>query len=85
MFGSDSVSHETVAAAVKKAIYSGYRHIDCASVYGNEKNIGNVFCELFSDGYINREDIWITSKVWNDRYDNFINGKRKMRKSCSRI
>src|SRR5512147_940733 len=63
-FGSDSVSHQTVAATVKKAIYSGYRHIDCASVYSNEKNIGNVFSDLFSNGYIKREDLWITSKVW---------------------
>jgi len=71
-FGSDSVSHETVAAAVKKAIYSGYRHIDCASVYSNEKNIGYVFNEIFLNGSIKREDLWITSKVWNDKHNNVI-------------
>jgi alcohol dehydrogenase (NADP+) len=71
-FGSDSVSHETVAATVKKAINSGYRHIDCASVYGNEKNIGDVFYELFSNGSIHREDLWITSKVWNDKHNDVI-------------
>jgi alcohol dehydrogenase (NADP+) len=71
-FGSDSISHETVAATVKKAIYSGYRHIDCASVYGNEKNIGYVFREMFSDGYIKREDLWITSKVWNDKHNDVV-------------
>jgi alcohol dehydrogenase (NADP+) len=76
-FGSDSVSHETVAATVKEGIYSGYRHIDCASVYGNEKNIGNVFYELFSSGYIKREDLWITSKVWNDKHNNVIESCRQ--------
>jgi alcohol dehydrogenase (NADP+) len=67
-FGSDSVDHETVATIVKKAIYSGYRHIDCASVYGNEKNIGSVLNEIFREGFIKREDLWITSKVWNDMH-----------------
>ena len=68
-FGSDSVSAETVAETVKKAIYAGYRHIDCASVYGNEKNIGYVLKEIFKSGFIKREDLWITSKVWNDMHD----------------
>lgn len=71
-FGSDSVNHQTVAATVKKAIYSGYRHIDCASVYSNEKNIGSVFQEIFSEGYVKREELWITSKVWNDKHNNVI-------------
>jgi alcohol dehydrogenase (NADP+) len=69
-FGSDSVPAETVAETVKKAIYSGYRHIDCASVYGNEKNIGYVLKEIFNSGFLKRDDLWITSKVWNDMHDN---------------
>jgi len=71
-FGSDSVSAEIVSETVKKAIYSGYRHIDCASVYGNEKNIGNVLNEIFYSGFLKREDLWITSKVWNDMHDHVI-------------
>jgi alcohol dehydrogenase (NADP+) len=69
-FGSDSVSNEIVATTVKKAIHSGYRHIDCASVYGNEKNIGYVLDVLISNGLLKREDLWITSKVWNNRHNN---------------
>jgi alcohol dehydrogenase (NADP+) len=68
-FGSDTVSAEAVAATVGKAIRAGYRHIDCASVYGNEKNIGVVFEELVKSGDCRREDLWITSKVWNDMHD----------------
>jgi alcohol dehydrogenase (NADP+) len=67
-FGSDSVSAESVAATVNEAIYAGYRHIDCASVYGNEKNIGVVFEGLLESGDFKREDLWITSKVWNDMH-----------------
>ena len=69
-FGSDSVTAETVAVTVKKAIHAGYRHIDCASVYGNEKEIGSVFKEILESGFLKREDLWITSKVWNDRHEN---------------
>jgi diketogulonate reductase-like aldo/keto reductase len=68
-FGSDSVAANTVAETVRKAIQSGYRHIDCASVYGNEKEIGYVFKEIFNNDNIKRDDLWITSKVWNDMHD----------------
>ncbi len=76
-FGSDSVNHETVAATVKKAIYSGYRHIDCASVYGNEKNIGHVLSEIIRSGFLKREELWITSKVWNDMHDRVVESCRQ--------
>ena len=67
-FGSDTYSNDEVAQAVKFAIKNGYRHIDCASVYGNEKEIGEALSELIADGDIKREDLWITSKVWNDMH-----------------
>jgi len=67
-FGSDSITHETVAAAVKDAISLGYRHIDCAAVYGNEKEIGAVINEAIDAG-LPREDLWITGKLWNDMHD----------------
>jgi len=67
-FGSDHQAHEQVAQAVRSALSVGYRHIDCASVYGNEKAIGQVFREVFASGLIRRQDLWITSKLWNDRH-----------------
>ena len=68
-FGSDSVDHEAVAATVGKALRAGYRHIDCASVYGNEKNIGEVLGGVWKEGFLSRGEVWITSKVWNDMHD----------------
>src|ERR1039457_5239814 len=66
-FGSDHISHHAVAEAVKEATAVGYRHFDCASVYGNEAHIGNSFLELFASE-LDREEIWVTSKLWNDKH-----------------
>jgi len=71
-FGSDNYDAETIAQAVKTAIKMGYRHIDCASVYGNEKEIGVVLKELFAEGIVKREELWITSKVWNDKHNEVV-------------
>jgi diketogulonate reductase-like aldo/keto reductase len=70
-FGSDHVAAQTVADAVYDAVRSGYRHVDCASVYGNEAEIGGSFAKLFAEG-LRREDLWVTSKVWNDCHDDVI-------------
>jgi diketogulonate reductase-like aldo/keto reductase len=77
-FGSDHASHETVAEAVKYAASAGYRHFDCASVYGNEDRIGPVFKELFQNG-LRRDDVWITSKLWNDKH-----GENDVVSSCEK-
>jgi diketogulonate reductase-like aldo/keto reductase len=68
-FGSDHVSAEDVAAAVLAAAEIGYRHFDCAAVYSNEHQIGPVFKTILAPGTgIRREDLWITSKLWNDKH-----------------
>lgn len=66
-FGSDRVSHEAVAEAVQFAATVGYRHFDCASVYGNESRIGHSFEKIFRSG-LERKNLWITSKLWNDKH-----------------
>lgn len=66
-FGSDHVSPSAVAAAVEGAAAVGYRHFDCASVYGNEHQIGYALEQVLRGG-VKREQLWITSKLWNDRH-----------------
>jgi alcohol dehydrogenase (NADP+) len=66
-FGSDRVTAEEIATAVKGAAQAGYRHFDCASVYRNEDRIGCALREIVAGG-IRREELWITSKLWNDKH-----------------
>jgi diketogulonate reductase-like aldo/keto reductase len=52
-----------VETAVKTALQIGYRHIDCAESYGNQKEIGTALSEVFAEGKIFRKDVFITSKL----------------------
>lgn len=54
-----------IGAAVHEALRLGYRLLDCAAVYGNEAEIGEALQESFSKGQVRREELWITSKLWN--------------------
>ena len=66
-FGSDHFQSSEIAAAVEGAAAVGYRHFDCASVYGNEPQIGYALQQVSRAG-VKREQLWITSKLWNDKH-----------------
>lgn len=56
---------EELVLSVKQAIAHGYRSIDTAAAYQNERGVGQAIAEAMKDNGLNREDLFITSKVWN--------------------
>ena len=78
-FGSDRFTPEQVSSAVAGAIRVGYRLFDCASVYGNEDLIGQVFEQAMKEGIVKREEFFVASKVWND-----MHGKGDVLLSCAK-
>lgn len=67
-FGNDKFSSEEVADAVYGAMKAGYRLFDGAAAYGNEKSIGEAYARAFADGIVQRQDLTIMTKVWNDMH-----------------
>jgi alcohol dehydrogenase (NADP+) len=67
-FGSDRYGPREVADAVAGAISVGYRLIDCASVYGNEAQVGEALAAAVAGG-LDRDELFVMSKVWNDAHE----------------
>ena len=56
---------EDVYEAVLEALRAGYRHIDCAQIYKNEREVGQALDYAFRYGIVKRDEIFVTSKLWN--------------------
>ena len=63
--GMWKVENSLVAQLVREAVVAGYRHFDCACDYGNEVEVGDGLQLVLNEGLCAREDLWITSKLWN--------------------
>ncbi|RCL84689.1 MAG: aldo/keto reductase [Microbacterium sp.] len=64
-YGVFKVPADDTRRAVLEAFELGYRHIDTAAIYGNEEGVGAAIAE----SGIPRDDLFITTKLWNDRHD----------------
>ncbi|EDK72507.1 Aldehyde reductase [candidate division TM7 genomosp. GTL1] len=64
-YGTWELPTGTTADLVETAIKAGYRHIDCAMIYGNEKEVGEGIRRTIDQGVVKREDLFVTSKLWN--------------------
>jgi len=64
-YGVFKVPAEETERAVSEALEIGYRHIDTAAIYGNEEGVGAAIAK----SGIARDELYITTKLWNDRHD----------------
>ncbi|XP_063303601.1 prostaglandin-E(2) 9-reductase-like [Pelobates fuscus] len=64
-YASENFPRNLMEDATKVAIEVGYRHIDCAYIYGNEAEVGNAIRAKIADGTVRRENIFYTGKLWN--------------------
>ncbi len=78
-FGLWKIDNDAAAGMVRSAIQCGYRHLDSASDYGNEAQSGQGIAAALKDGLIRREDLWVTSKLWNMNHH-----REHVRAACER-
>ncbi len=57
-----------VRQAVYWAIEAGYRHLDCAAIYQNEREVGQGIADALGDGLVKRKELFVTSKLWNNSH-----------------
>lgn len=62
--GLGTYKSQDIGGSVEAALRAGYRHIDCASHYGNEPLIGEAIVKVLKEGVIKRDQLFITSKLW---------------------
>ncbi|MGA8546123.1 MAG: aldo/keto reductase [Mycobacterium sp.] len=67
-FGTSLSDNTKTLSAVKTAVEVGFRHLDAAERYRNEAEVGAAIKELFAAGTVRREDLFVTTKLWNNNH-----------------
>jgi alcohol dehydrogenase (NADP+) len=67
--GTWRATREETYSAVFEALKVGYRHVDCAFIYGNEDVIGQALSDALAQKIVRREELFVTSKLWNDAHE----------------
>jgi diketogulonate reductase-like aldo/keto reductase len=67
-FGTSLSDNTKTRNAVKTAVQVGFRHLDAAERYRNEAQVGAALKELFAEGTVRREDLFVTTKLWNNNH-----------------
>ena len=67
-FGTLVSDRRETRNATKAAVEVGFRHLDCAERYRNEEEVGAALKELLADGTVRREDLFVTTKLWNNNH-----------------
>ncbi|MFT6181106.1 MAG: D-xylose reductase [Akkermansiaceae bacterium] len=77
--GTWKIPEDLTPQIVHQAIEAGYRHLDCAADYGNEKLVGQGIASALDAGLCTREDLWVTGKLWNTYHE-----PQHVRAACER-
>ncbi|MEM1294465.1 MAG: aldo/keto reductase, partial [Verrucomicrobiota bacterium] len=77
--GTWKIPHETLPSLIPLALEIGYRHLDCACDYGNEEAVGAGLKAGLEKGICSRDDVWVTSKLWNTFHE-----PKHVRAACER-
>ncbi|KAK9914021.1 hypothetical protein M0R45_037820 [Rubus argutus] len=72
---------KTTELAVHMALKMGYRHFDTAKIYGSEAALGNSLTEAIQDGTVQREDIFVTSKLWGSHHHDPVSALKQTLKN----
>ncbi len=67
-FGTLIADSVATKQATKTALEVGFRHFDCAERYRNEGAVGEAMQEVFKSGAVRREDVFVTTKLWNTNH-----------------
>src|SRR6202008_417283 len=67
-FGTSLSDNTKTREAVKAAVEVGFRHLDAAERYRNEALVGEALKDLFAAGTVRREDLFVTTKLWNNNH-----------------
>src|ERR1700744_2551433 len=67
-FGPSVSDRTKTRDAVKAAVKVGFRHLDAAERYRNEAEVGAALKELFEDGTVRRDELFVTTKLWNNNH-----------------
>jgi diketogulonate reductase-like aldo/keto reductase len=67
-FGTLVSNRDETRSATRAAVEEGFRHLDCAERYRNETEVGAALKDLFADGTVRREDLFVTTKLWNNNH-----------------
>jgi 2,5-diketo-D-gluconate reductase A len=67
-FGTWQLQPDDARRMVHEALKIGYRHIDTAWIYKNERDVGDGIADAIGYGVVKRDDIWVTTKIWVEHY-----------------
>ncbi len=77
LIGLGTYKLDEIENAIKTSVKIGYRLFDTASLYDNEKEVGNALNECIKEGIVKREELIVITKLWNDDHEDPVGALKK--------